>query len=287
MCQSVTDVSRLDDWGNQILGAISRAKDEILADQPFNHASAPLPGNDNGNESQHWSTRSRAHDGQGWFPPMASAENILQWDVLQSQFPSSIQSPINATDAYEPERSIHSKASADTSLSTLKRLQQHFEHHFLTRYPIISRPWLSRCIRDVAESDGGWTAEACLVFLVCAISSLCDCFIHDTTALTQQSPSSVVSVSSILPSRRLAYQYWTMAKRRLGWALDEPAGLITAQCLCLAGFWHLQNSAPRKARNMFCRAAESVRDSKICSNLADEEAHLARFIHLLCTDLLE
>ncbi|KAM5363035.1 hypothetical protein ACJZ2D_012220 [Fusarium nematophilum] len=299
-----SQTSPLDDWGNQILGAISRARNEILgassrlyADQPLNHASAPLPGNGNGNgtgrSSPQWSTWPHHRGGQGCFSPMSSAESILQWDILQAQLPSSIQFPVNATDACEPERSIHSKASADTSSGRLRTLEQRFEHQFLARYPIISRPWLARCVRDVAESDGGWTAEACLVFLVCAIASLCDCSTDDTAVLTPQtisrSPSSVISgpVSGMLASRRLAYQYWTMAKRRLGWALDEPVGLLTAQCLCLAGFWHLQNSAPRRARNMFYRAAESIRGRTSSPNTSDEERHLARFIHLLCADLLE
>jgi hypothetical protein len=276
--------SRLDDWGNQILSAISKVKNEILdASIRLNHTSVTLPGSEHG-------TWPHTHRGQGCFAPMSSAEDILQWDVLQAQLPSSAQSPINATDAFEPDSSTHSKASADTSSARLRALQKRFETQFLARYPIISRPWLARCVRDVAERDGDWSAEACLVLLVCAIASLCDCSTHDalTPQTTSMSPASVASGSgSGMPtSRRLAYQYWTMAKRRLGWALDEPAGLLAAQCLCLAGFWHLLNCAPRRARNMFYRSIESMRD-RTFSSLPDNEEHLARFIHLLCTDLLE
>lgn len=111
--------SRLDDWGNQILGAISRARDEILgasiqfnADRPLNHTSVTLPDNEHG-------TWPCTHRGQGCFAPMSSAENILQWDVLRDQLPSSAQTPINATDPYEPDRSTSSKASADTSSARL------------------------------------------------------------------------------------------------------------------------------------------------------------------------
>ncbi|KAK2682092.1 hypothetical protein RAB80_000038 [Fusarium oxysporum f. sp. vasinfectum] len=268
----------LDDWGNQILGAISRARDEILgasirlsADRPLKHTSVTLPDNEHG-------TWPRTHRGQGCFAPMSSAENILQWDVLRNQLPSSAQSPIDTTDPLLPIRSS----------AGLRALQQRFETQFLARYPIISRPWLTRCVRNVAESDGDWSAETCLVFLACAIASLCDCSAHD--ALTPQaasmSPASAVSNSCMPNSRRPAYQYWTMAKRRLGWALDEPAGLLAAQCLCLAGFWHLLNFAPRRARNMFYRAIESMRDMTFPS-LPDIERHLARFIHVLCADLLE
>ncbi|KAH7182168.1 hypothetical protein DER46DRAFT_670541 [Fusarium sp. MPI-SDFR-AT-0072] len=283
-----SQTSPLDDWGNQILGAISRARDEILgasirlnADHPLNDTSVTLPDNEHGN----WP---RTHGGRGCFAPMSSAENVLQWDVLRDQLPSSAQSPINTTDLYEPDRSTNSKASADTSSARLRALQQRFETQFLARYPIISRAWLTRCVRNVAERDGDWSAEACLVFLACAIASLCDCSAHDalTPQTTSMSPASAVSGSCIPDSRRPAYQYWTMAKRRLGWALDEPAGLLAAQCLCLAGFWHLLNFAPRRARNMFYRAIESMRDMTF-SSLPDIEKHLARFIHVLCTDLLE
>ncbi|KAF5598655.1 C6 transcription factor [Fusarium pseudocircinatum] len=280
--------SRLDDWGNQILDAISRARDEILGasirfnvDQPPNHTSVTLTENEHG-------TWPRQNVGQGCFPPMSSAEDILRWDVLRNQLPSLAQSPIVTTDPYEPDRSTNSKASANTSSARLRALQQRFETQFLVQYPIISRPWLTRCVRNVAESDGDWSAEACLVFLVCAIASLCDCSAPDawTPQTTSMSPASAVSGSCIHNSRRSAYQYWTMAKRRLGWALDEPAGLLAAQCLCLAGFWHLLNLAPRRARNMFYRAIESMRDMTF-PTLPDDERHLARFIYVLSADLLE
>ncbi|KAH6867416.1 hypothetical protein B0T10DRAFT_572353 [Thelonectria olida] len=280
----------------------SPAKNEILSassgsstDQSLNHASAALPSSSNSTDqsSQQRSTWTRARGGEDCFLPIPSAESILEWDILKAQLPNPVQNPTSATDAYEPDRSIHSKASADTSANTLQRLRQRFEQQFLDRYPIISRPWLARCIRDVAENDGGWTAEACLVFLVCALASLCDCPTTDSTALTPQtisrSPSSVVSpaIPGVPASRLLAYQYWTMAKRRLGWALDAPAGLLTAQCLCLAGFWHLQNCAPRRARNMFHRAVESSSNREFCSSMMDEERPLARLIHLLCADLFQ
>ncbi|KAF5687153.1 glucose transport transcription regulator RGT1 [Fusarium denticulatum] len=283
-----SQTSPLDDWGNQILGAISRARDEILgasirfnADQPPKHTSVTLT------ESGH-GTWPRQNEAQGCFPLMSSAENILQWDVLRNRFPSSAQSPIVTTDPYEPDRSTNYKASANTSSARLRALQQHFETRFLVHYPIISKPWLTRCVRNVAESDGDWSAEACLVFLVCAIASLCDCSAHDasTPQTTSMSPASAVSGSCINNSRRSAYQYWTMAKRRLGWALDEPTGLLAAQCLCLAGFWHLLNFAPRRARNMFYRAIESMRDMAFPS-LPDDERHLVQFIYVLSADLLE
>ncbi|KAF5539491.1 C6 transcription factor [Fusarium mexicanum] len=263
---------------DEILGASTR----LNSDPPPNNTSVTPPDKEIG-------TWPSTHGGQGCFPPMSSDENILQWDVLRNQLPSSAQSPIITTDSYEPDRSINSKASADTSCAGLRALQQSFENQFLARYPIISRPWLTRCVRNVAESDGEWSAEACLVFLACAIASFCDCPAHDalTPQATSMSPVSAASGSYMPKSRRRpAYQYWTMAKRRLGWALDEPAGLLAAQCLCLAGFWHLLNFAPRKARNMFHRTIDSMRDMT-SSSLSDTERPLARFMHILCADLLE
>ncbi|KAF5709240.1 glucose transport transcription regulator RGT1 [Fusarium globosum] len=284
-----SQMSPLDDWGNQILGAISRARDEILgasarlnSDRPLAQTSVTL------SDDEHGTWPRTTHGGQGCFPSMSSAESILHWEALRNQLPSSAQFSINPTDSHEPDRSTNSKASADTSSTRLRTLQQRFETQFLARYPIINRPWLTRYFRNVVESDGDWSAEACLVFLACAIASLCDCSSHDvlTPHANSLSPASTISGSYMPNSRRPAYQYWTMAKRRLGWALDEPSGLLTTQCLCLAGFWHLLNFAPRRARTMFYRAHESMRDINF-SSLPDTERPLARFIHVLCADMLE
>ncbi|KAF5006571.1 hypothetical protein FDECE_7046 [Fusarium decemcellulare] len=298
-CEASRRARRLDDWGNQILGAISRAKDEILgasngptANQSPRNVSTALLGDSHTTNrlSPQWSTWPVAHGGKDGPLTIPSADGILDWAILKDQLPTETQ--INTTDEYEPERSIHSKATPDTSIKRLQRLRQHFEHHFLDRYPIISRPWLVRCIRDVAEDDGGWTAEACLVFLVCAVASLHDCLVGNNLGLTPQatslSPSSAVSSArpGISTSRLLAYQYWTMAKRRLGWALDAPGTLLTVQCLCLAGFWHLKSCAPRKARNMFYRAVESTRDGSFRPSNS-EEKYLGGHIHLLCIDLVQ
>ncbi|UPK94338.1 hypothetical protein LCI18_005273 [Fusarium solani-melongenae] len=293
-----SQTSPLDDWGNQILDAIVRAKNEILgasigptANQPPRHASIALPGDSHTTTwpSSQWSTWPVAQGGKDGPLPIPSADGILDWAILNDQLPT--ETHISTTDVYEPERSIHSKASPDTSINRLARLRQSFEHHFLVRYPIISRPWLARCVRDVAEDGGGWTAEACLVFLVCAVASLHDCPVGDNPGLTPQttsfSPPSAVSLArpGMPVSRLLTYQYWTMAKRRLGWALDTPGGLLTAQCLCLAGFWHLQNCAPRKAQNMFCRAIDSTSDGSFRPSNTEEKS-LGEHIHLLCIDLV-
>ncbi|KAH7190699.1 hypothetical protein BKA60DRAFT_686677 [Fusarium oxysporum] len=290
-----SQTSPLDDWGNQILDAISRAKNEILsassgltANQSPTHVSTALPAE---SDNIQWSTWPAAESGRGCLLRIPSAESILDWAMLKDQLPNSTETTISTTNMYEPERSIHSKAGVDTSINRLGRLRQRFERQFLARYPIISKSWLARCIRDVAEDGGGWAAEACLVFLVCAVASLSECSGTENSDLTLQttsfSASSVVSSarSGGPASRLLAYQYWTMAKRRLGWALDAPGGLLTAQCLCLAGFWHLQNCAPRKARNMFYRAVENISDRPSCPN--DTEKSLVGHIHLLCVDLVQ
>jgi hypothetical protein len=48
-----------------------------------------------------------------------------------------------------------------------------------------------------------------------------------------------------------------MAKRRLGWALDDDS-VVSTQCFALAGLWHLHAFEPYKARKMLflatCRA---------------------------------
>ncbi|KAH7166573.1 hypothetical protein EDB81DRAFT_782448 [Dactylonectria macrodidyma] len=301
-----SQTSPLDEWGNHILDALSLAKTEILsasggACKP--HGQSPNdapearrgisadPDRHSGLSIPQWTASPRTR-GQDGFRGISGADTILEWDVLKAQLSNLPGELLHAKDGYEPDRCIQSKGSADTSTHGLQRLRQRFERKFLTRYPIISRPRLARYIRDVAENGGDWTAEACLVFLVCAIASLCDCLATDSTTPTAQSvihsPFSASTPGTPAPvSRQSAYQYWTMAKRRLGWALDTPAGLLTAQSLCLAGFWHLQNCAPTKARNMFRRAAESASDRGLGLNIMDEEKGVASFTHLLCTDLFQ
>ncbi|KAH7140077.1 hypothetical protein B0J13DRAFT_527730, partial [Dactylonectria estremocensis] len=299
-----SQTSPLDEWGNQILDALSVAKNEILSASRgpcVPHGESPNdaptarrgistdPDRQSAQSIQQWTARPRAR-GQDGFLATPAAETILEWDVMKAQLRNLPGNLIHAKHADEPERCIQSKASADTSTLGLQRLRQCFERKFLTRYPIINRPRLARCIRDVAENGGDWTAESCLVFLVCAIASLCDCLASDGTTPTVQSvigsPFSAATPDATV-SRQSASQYWTMAKRRLGWALDAHVGLLAAQCLCLAGFWHLQNYAPTKARNMFHRAAESASDEGLGLSMMDEDQALGDFVHLLCTDLFQ
>ncbi|KAH7117440.1 hypothetical protein EDB81DRAFT_243839 [Dactylonectria macrodidyma] len=301
-----TQTSPLDDWGNQILDALSQAKNDILSasrvpHEPYGQSpngtptARPTISTDPDRQSaqliRQWTASSHTR-GQDGFLTIPGPQAILEWDVFRAQLSNLPEHLIHFNDAHESESSIQSKASADTSIHSLQTLRQRFERKFLARYPIISKPRLSRYIRDVAANGGDWTAEACLVFLVCAIASLCDCLAADgTTPTTQASIHSPYSAATpgtpTSVSRQSAYQYWTMAKRRLGWALDTPAGILTAQSLCLAGFWHLQNCAPTKARNMFHRAAKSASDRGLGLNIMDEERAIAIFTHLLCTDLFQ
>lgn len=211
---------------------------------------------------------SSGHESVGAQPlPTPSAETILTWDVLKDKLTDSLAADLtSAQDPYETERSAQSNGSADTSIGRLKQLRQRFERRFLSRYPVLSIARMQRYVRDVAENDGSWTAESCVVFLACAIALQCGCCV----------------VSGDM-SRPGAQQYWTMAERRLGWALDTPGRLVGTQCLCLAGFWHLQNCAPRKARRMFLRAAESASDGALSSDFAPDEMPLVQYLHTLCS----
>ncbi|KAK5044658.1 hypothetical protein LTR84_010550 [Exophiala bonariae] len=299
----------LDHWGSQILDAISHAKDEILCATTYKPAvaagTAPIyspispdgaPVFDNSSEQlnvAHSHSHPAVSAGTDNTPSnIANAEDILRWEIFQGEPFNHYEPPSGGFwGMYEPERSATQKASADTSLACLQKLKQQFEQKFLLHYPIVRPAHLNRWIRSVAESGGDWNAESCLVFLVCALASLCSCgTMADTVQMTDGSPWSTMSqgrssFSSGIVSRskasQSAYQYWTMAKRRIGWALDNRGGLIGPQCLCLAGFWHLQSNAPLKARNMFQQAADSAQTQWRSLHTSEDERSLAIFLHLL------
>lgn len=199
--------------------------------------------------------------------PIPSAESILTWNVWAEELANIPGTIIPAHNTSETERPAQSRGTADTSISRMKHLGGCFERSVLARHPVISHSRLRRHIFDVAESGGDWSAESCLVFLVGAIALRCGCCTPETA------------------SASAARQYWTMAKRRLGWALDAPDRLLGIQCLCLAGFWHLKDGAPKKARGMFVRAAEGAMDAVQDLQLRVEDVSLMRYLHALCSNI--
>jgi hypothetical protein len=199
--------------------------------------------------------------------PIPSAESILTWTVWTEELANIPGTFIPSHNTSETERPAQSRGTADTSISRMKHLGGCFERSVLVRHPLISPSRLRRHIFDVAESGGDWSAESCLVFLVGAIALRCGC------------------CSSEAASASAARQYWTMAKRRLGWALDTPNRLLGIQCLCLAGFWHLKDGAPKKARGMFIRAAEGAMDAVRDLELRVEDVTLVTYLHALCSNI--
>ncbi|KAH6695265.1 hypothetical protein F5X68DRAFT_243805 [Plectosphaerella plurivora] len=277
----------LDAWGQQLLESVTQVKQDILS--ALNTASGPsddafLPATRvvaaEGGSSQHslsirprpsleWNSHARAAPALEHQQPIPSAESILTWNVWVEELASLQSRFIFAHNTGETERPSQSRGTADTSISRMRLLGGCFERCVLGRYPVLRPARLRRHIFDVAESGGDWSAESCLVFLVGAIALRCSC----------------CSSESAPASASAANQYWTMASRRIGWALDTSDRLLGIQCLCLAGFWHLKDCAPRKARGMFVRAAEGAMDAVRDLELRADDVPLAKYLHALCGNI--
>lgn len=140
---------------------------------------------------------------------ITSISSILAWDVFKF-----------APDpgAFLPEKANHrlqkrGQESGDTSVPCLIQLSRTFFLFYSLELPILEEAELEYHISEIGENGPQWSAESCLVFLVAALGSYCQ-------ASTESSSE--------------AFRYWNMAKKRLGWALEESS-LLSAQCLILAG----------------------------------------------------
>ena len=90
--------------------------------------------------------------------------------------------------------------------------------------PFLDVSHLDELISQVVECGFDWSADTCMVALVCSIGALSESYssIGDT-----QLPSQNVEMD-------LAMQFWDVAVRRLGSLVGENS-LKAVQCLCLAG----------------------------------------------------
>ena len=141
---------------------------------------------------------------------ITSIASILAWDVFNFAPDSDAFLPEN-TAIQNPQK--RGQESGDTSFSRLMQLSRSFIFFYSLELPILDQTELDHYISEIRENGSEWSAESCLVFLVAALGSDC-----------QKSPE----------SRKEALRYWNMAKKRLGWALEERS-LLSAQCLILAG----------------------------------------------------
>ncbi|XMA16515.1 hypothetical protein WAI453_009306 [Rhynchosporium graminicola] len=140
---------------------------------------------------------------------ITSISSILAWDVFD--FAPDAHSFLAEKTTHRLQTRGHE--SGDTSVSCLMELSRSFFLVYSLELPFVEETELEYYISEIGENGPQWSAESCLVFLVAALG----CYCQKSTDLSSE-----------------GFRYWNMAKKRLGWALEEPNPL-SAQCLILAG----------------------------------------------------
>lgn len=132
-------------------------------------------------------------------------------------------------------RSHHyGQESASTTKSILTRLSDLFVLHYLVAVPVLDKIQLEYYIAAIGENGIEWTVESCLVLIVASLGSICQQQQHRRTIISDGYSVPANAVAGPFDLNSTAFRYWNMAKKRLGWAMEE-SGLLSAQCLCLAG----------------------------------------------------
>jgi hypothetical protein len=101
-----------------------------------------------------------------------------------------------------------------------------------TKNPILSRATVQQACAKLYEEGPMWNTSTCLVLIICAIGSIAQSFEYREYLDTED------PVSHERQDRRsrlqMANSYFTVAEKRLGFALSKPE-ILSVHCLCLAG----------------------------------------------------
>ena len=265
----------LDEWGGKILTAVGHLADKLERSASSRAAlpSAPAPGLRSGSLKE--SGLQVTRDSRTSVNDLPSIQSDLAWKIISTNVDPSVRVSI-LPDSRESSNGSASRghASGSTSKADLIKLRDSFVTYVLPKVPVLSVSRLDGYILQIGENGAEWSSESCLVFLVAALGVASRRYSHDEIENgTVVEPSNVQSKTD-----EAAFWYWNMAKKRLGWALEEN-GLLAAQCLCLAGFvtsvlfstklefindvfgfsiWHLLNYEPLPALTMFQNTLSSL-----------------------------
>jgi hypothetical protein len=224
-----------DEWGSKILTAVGRLAEtlESAASNRVVLSSAPAPGlatlNSNFSDRPGLQVNRASHT---LVNDIYSIQSILAWKTISTKISPNMRAsllPQNRERNERPPKQGH--ASGSTSKADLIKLRDSFVKYVLPAVPVLSIPRLDEYISYIGENGAEWSSESCLVFLVAALGVANRRHVHD-----EMENETVDRTSNIRRKPdEAAFWYWNMAKKRLGWALEEN-GLLAAQCLCLAGF---------------------------------------------------
>ncbi|KFY19191.1 hypothetical protein V491_04557 [Pseudogymnoascus sp. VKM F-3775] len=225
----------LDEWGTRILQAIDQLSGRIEkgSSPTSSDDSLPtvIPSNSLGDEEIGplcISVERRT--------PITSISSIMDCNVFGSG--SSCDAARVPSFSRQPHRSPNGGyESGTTAVPVLTNLLRCYVSYYQSKIEILDIHLLKGYVAQIGENGAEWTAESCLVFLVAALGSICQAsgYLESPNSL-DRSPDAY----------NVAFRYWNMAKKRLGWALENN-NLLSTQCLCLTGIWRLQTSDPFSA----------------------------------------
>lgn len=133
----------------------------------------------------------------------------------------------------------------------MQRLVDRFFLFVHTKNPILDRQVVKQYCLEYCENGPGPDLRSCLVLLVCALASAAQTY-YPVRPLQQnhgQSRSRSVAGEDL----EMAHCYFAAAEQRLGAAMTQQSSLA-AQCLCLAGIYHMFLVHPIAAHAMFHHA---------------------------------
>ncbi|KAL2205670.1 hypothetical protein CC79DRAFT_1055464 [Sarocladium strictum] len=197
--------------------------------------------------------------------------SIPQWPLFRELGVSSRLNDIrSARVAVVRQRNSSQNAlqSASCSVPELHALLACFERSMLPDFPVINISHTKRLISDtIADYSVPWSAEACLILLVSALGAIS----QPRSGHARLSPMNSSHLSSPANSKTssvpktsegimsAAMRYWTMAKKRLMWAVSTN-GQLSAQCQLLAGVYLIYTGEPASAAKMLHGALLAIND---------------------------
>ncbi|OLN83420.1 Glucose transport transcription regulator RGT1 [Colletotrichum chlorophyti] len=262
---SATATSLCQGVGPRLLGAIENLTNLIQRNEEnlraipqlsrdLSRDSADYPDSPNGQGGRH--DPLSGQDGSGvdgarksthsLFSDTAGLDSVLEWPIFPKPVPFAIDPFVH----HSPRGEVYSpKSPPAMEFFELSRLVDLFLVNVHPMNPIVDTQILRQMLKQVAENGPDWSAATCIVALTCALGAI-------SQRPGQRTPNGTPRGYSVEPSRHLAFRYWSVAEKRLGFAMGQP-GWESVQCLCLAGIWHMYNMEPLQAWKCFSMASNT------------------------------
>ncbi|KAL2787938.1 hypothetical protein BJX66DRAFT_340793 [Aspergillus keveii] len=130
--------------------------------------------------------------------------------------------------------------------------------------PILNQDLVSSYFREYCHVIPLYDDKTCLVLLIGALGAVATQY-TDEESIKLDNPERAESL-------RLGRCYFEAAQRRLGTVISSP-GIISAQCLCLSGIYHMYIIEPISALHMFHTAGTSIKLAQDTSDTTAESQH--------------